>query len=199
MSSLPDSPPAATAVAAAAAVAASATAADAHAASPELGPYAYPRWSWMRKKFSRIIAFGFGSGLVRPASGTWGTLAAWLIWELLAMNDRSPWTIGIGLVAAFGIGVWACERCGRETGMPDHRGMVWDEMVAFWLVLWLIPSSIGAQALGFALFRFFDIVKPQPIRYFDRKLGGGFGVMWDDILAAFYVLLIFAAFTRLTA
>ncbi len=97
------------------------------------GRYDYPRWSWICKKASRLIAFGFGSGLVRPASGTWGTLAAWLIWDLLPTANLSPWTVGVALLAAFGIGVWACERSGRETGISDHRGMVWDEMVAFWL------------------------------------------------------------------
>jgi len=156
-----------------------------------------PTWAWTRQKASRLIAFGFGSGLVRPAPGTWGTLAAWFIWNLLVPHGASPWTIGIGLVLAFVLGVWACERTGVDLGVPDHGGMVWDEMVAFWLVLWLIPDSLMAQAFGFLLFRIFDIAKPQPIRYFDQRMKGGLGVMWDDILAAGYVLLIFAAYTYL--
>lgn len=156
-----------------------------------------PTWAWTRRKASRLIAFGFGSGLMRPAPGTWGTLAAWLLWNVLVPEGVSPWTVGIGLVLAFLLGVWACERAGADLGVPDHGGMVWDEMVAFWLVLWLIPDSIVAQAFGFLLFRLFDITKPQPIRYFDSHLKGGLGVMWDDIVASCYVLLIFAAFTRL--
>ena len=74
--------------------------------------------------------------------------------------------------------------------------MVWDEMVAFWLVLWFTPDTLWAQAIAFGLFRLFDIVKPPPIRYFDARLKNGFGVMWDDIVAALYALLVLAVLQR---
>ena len=156
-----------------------------------------PTWAWTRQRASRLVAFGFGSGLMRPAPGTWGTLAGWVSWSLLVPASASSWTVGIGLVLAFVLGVWACERAGADLGAPDHGGMVWDEMVAFWLVLWLIPDSLMAQAFGFILFRLFDIAKPPPIKHFDSHLKGGLGVMIDDILAAGYTLLVFAFFTWL--
>ena len=98
--------------------------------------------------------------------------------------------------AGFLYGCWACDRVGRELHQPDHVGMVWDEMVAFWLVLWLTPAGWLPQAVAFVLFRAFDIVKPPPIKFFDARLKGGFGVMWDDIVAAGYALLIMALAVR---
>jgi phosphatidylglycerophosphatase A len=80
--------------------------------------------------------------------------------------------------------------------VPDHVGLVWDEFVAFWLVLWLVPQSLPAQALAFVLFRFFDVVKPPPIRQVDARFKGGFGVMLDDLLAAGYTLLVMAIVVR---
>jgi phosphatidylglycerophosphatase A len=159
-------------------------------------PYPAPRWICGGP--ARFVAFGLGSGLLRPASGTWGTLLAWIIWRLAApfVPDLA---LGLFIVAAFAYGCWACHRAGRELGAPDHVGMVWDEMVAFWLVLWLTPATWLAQACAFVLFRAFDILKPPPIRYFDRHLKGGFGVMWDDIVAAAYALLILAIAVRLGA
>lgn len=150
-----------------------------------------PTLRWVFENAWRIIAFGFGSGLLRPAPGTWGTLLAWLLWVLL-LQGRPDTLVAAVLALAFVIGCLACERTGRALGVPDHGGMVWDEIVAFWLVLWLSPPSLFAQAVAFVLFRSFDIIKPQPIRYFDARLKGGFGVMWDDILAAAYTLLVMA-------
>lgn len=155
-----------------------------------------PTFAWMRLRLSRIIAFGFGSGLVRRAPGTWGTLAAWALWQPLSAVI-SPALMGVFLLAAFGLGVWACDRVGRELGAPDYGGMVWDEFVAFWAVLWLIPDTVTAQAFGFLLFRLFDILKPPPIAWFDRRFKSGLGVMWDDIVAMFYTLLVFAVFSWL--
>jgi phosphatidylglycerophosphatase A len=146
---------------------------------------AYPSLGWVCRDPGRLIAFGLGSGLIRPASGTWGTLLAWAI---LA--------IGVFLAVAFLYGCWACHRVGRELQQPDHVGMVWDEMVAFWLVLWLTPAGWLPQALAFVLFRTFDIVKPPPIKFFDAHIKGGFGVMWDDIVAAGYALLVMALVAR---
>lgn len=154
----------------------------------------YPSWRWVASDPHRLLAFGLGSGMLRPASGTWGTLLAWGIWVLLpAMPDALTAAL---LVLTFAYGCWACDRVGRELGVSDHVGMVWDEMVAFWLVLWLTPAGWLAQALAFVLFRTFDTVKPPPIKFFDARLKGGFGVMWDDIVAAGYALLIMALVVR---
>ncbi|NYT58285.1 phosphatidylglycerophosphatase A [Alcaligenaceae bacterium] len=155
-----------------------------------------PTPSWVFKSVPRIIAFGLGSGLIRPAPGTWGTLLGWLLW-VLAVGRLSDATIAAVILAGFVLGCWACQRTGTEMGRPDHGGMVWDEIIAFWLVLWLTPAGWGAQLLAFVIFRLFDIIKPPPIHFFDNRLKNGFGVMWDDILAAAYSLLLIAVLVRL--
>ena len=152
--------------------------------------------SFMRAHPAHILAQGFGSGLSSIMPGTCGTLFAWVVYVLL--NLRWPailtpltWLIIIG--GGFIIGIWACQITGRNLGAPDHGSMVWDEIVAFWLVLvMLTPADVATQCWAFIWFRFFDMVKPPPISYFDRHFKGGFGVMWDDIVAAFYTLLVFA-------
>ncbi|CAP44300.1 phosphatidylglycerophosphatase A [Bordetella petrii] len=157
---------------------------------------AYPPPRWVARDPGRLIAFGFGSGLLRPASGTWGTLLAWLIWAAAA-PAASDLALAVFLAVAFAYGCWACHRVTRELQVDDHVGIVWDEMVAFWLVLWLTPDTFAAQLLAFGLFRLFDIAKPPPIKYFDARVKGGFGVMWDDIVAAAYALLAMAIVVRL--
>ena len=150
---------------------------------------------FMRQRLSRLIAFGFGSGLSPWAPGTVGTLWAWLAFVVL---DRwlgpSAWAVLIAVGAA--LGVWACDKTARDLGVPDHGSIVWDEIVAFWLVLLFVPATAAAQFAAFVLFRFFDIVKPPPIRHFDAKLKNGFGVMFDDLLAALYTLLLVALWQR---
>ncbi len=148
-----------------------------------------PNAAWVFGSVPRLLAFGFGSGLIRPAPGTWGTLAGWLIWVGLLQHVPGPF-MGVVLLAAFVLGCWLCQRVGAELGVPDHGGMVWDEMVAIWLVLWLSPPSWQGQLCAFVLFRVFDVIKPPPIRYFDVRLPNGFGVMLDDILAAVYSLIV---------
>jgi phosphatidylglycerophosphatase A len=93
----------------------------------------------------------------------------------------------------FIIGIWVCGVTGKALGVPDHGGIVWDETVAFLLVLYFTPPGFTWSLAAFILFRFFDIVKPQPIRYYDQRLKGGFGVMFDDIIAAFFTLICLAA------
>ena len=155
-----------------------------------------PTLAWVFHSPARIISFGFGSGLLRPGPGTWGTVLAWILWALLV--SRLPdGAIAALLVLSFAYGCWSCHRVGKELGQPDHGGMVWDEITAFWLVLWLTPGTWGAQLLAFLLFRAFDIVKPPPIHFFDAHLKNGFGVMWDDIVAAIYALLVMAILVRL--
>ncbi len=149
----------------------------------------------MLRSPARVLAFGFGSGLLRPAPGTWGTLFGWASYALL-LQSQPEWVRLCAAGLAFALGVWACGRAGRDLGVADHGGMVWDEVAAFWLVLTLVPAGFAAQLAGFLLFRLFDIFKPPPIRYFDRRWKSGFGVMFDDFLAAAYTLLVLAIWTR---
>jgi phosphatidylglycerophosphatase A len=145
---------------------------------------------------AHIIAFGFGSGLVPIAPGTAGTLVGWAIGAFLGASQRSAMAIAV-IGAAFLVGVWACEVTGRRLGVPDHGAMVWDEIVAFVLVIAIVPGTLAWQLSAFALFRFFDILKPPPIRWFERRYHGGFGVMFDDLLAAGYTLMVLALFKRI--
>jgi phosphatidylglycerophosphatase A len=140
---------------------------------------------------AHFCSLGFGSGLVPKGPGTAGTLVAFPLYWLLAplMND---YLFILFLVLAFVVGIWMCDKTGRALGVPDHGGIVWDEIVAFMLVLFFTPEGIYWQIFAFALFRYFDIVKPQPIRHFDKNLHGGLGVMFDDLLAAGYALLCLA-------
>lgn len=140
---------------------------------------------------AHFIALGFGSGLVPRAPGTAGTLLAWALYPLIKTPVSDVVFLAF-LASLFVAGVIAAERTGRELGVPDHGAIVWDEMVAMWLVLLFTPVTLLWQLTAVILFRFFDIVKPQPIRWADRHLKGGFGVMFDDIIAAGYAILVLA-------
>ncbi|CAH1906464.1 Phosphatidylglycerophosphatase A [Candidatus Nitrotoga sp. HW29] len=150
-----------------------------------------PSWHFIFSHPAHFLSFGFGSGLFPGSPGTAGTLVAFPIYWYLAERLTDAQFILV-LVLAFAVGVWACEKTGKALGVPDHGGMVWDEIVAFLLVLIFTPEGFFWQLLAFLLFRFFDIVKPPPIRHFDRTWHGGLGVMFDDILAAGYTLLSLA-------
>ncbi len=129
-----------------------------------------------------FIAFGFGSGLMPVAPGTWGTVAAVPIYLLLA---NSPWGIYVTLtLAAFLMGVLVCDKVSSEMGVHDYSGIVWDEIVGYLITMFWAPLNIWWMIIGFVLFRIFDIWKPQPIRYIDKNIRGGLGIMLDDVLAA---------------
>jgi len=151
-----------------------------------------PSWRFLLSHPARLVAFGFGAGLVPVAPGTWGTLLALPVF-LLVSPRLEPVEFLLMLLVLFALGVWACDVTGRSLGNSDHGGMVWDETVAFLLVLFFTPAGLRWQALAFLIFRLFDILKPPPIRYYERKFKNGFGVMLDDLLAAFYTLLVLAA------
>ena len=140
---------------------------------------------------AHCIAFGGGVGLIPFAPGTFGTLLALPIFNVLEPR-LDPWLLLLLILVLFWLGVWACAVTGRALGAADHGGMVWDETVAFLLVLFFVPVHGYWQAFAFLLFRLFDIFKPPPIRYYDRVLKNGFGVMWDDLVAAAYTLLVIA-------
>jgi phosphatidylglycerophosphatase A len=140
------------------------------------------------------VAFGFGAGLSPWAPGTAGTLLGWL---LFSIAGSLPAAAALACVAVFfALGVWACDVTGRDLGIPDHGAMVWDEVVAFLLVLAIIPDRLEWQAAAFVLFRILDIAKPPPIRWFELRFKGGWGVMADDLVAAGYTLLVLAAVQR---
>ena len=140
---------------------------------------------------AHFIALGFGAGLAPFAPGTFGTLAALVLYWLLALALPAL-AIAFLAVPLFFLGVWACGVAGRNLGVPDHGAFVWDEMVAFLPLAALASASVWLQALAFLLFRLFDVWKPFPIRQFERRVKGGLGVMLDDLLAACYAYLALA-------
>ncbi len=155
-----------------------------------------PKASFVFAHPAHFLALGFGAGLARFAPGTVGTLVAFPLWWLIG-RAIPPLALVAILAALFAVGVWACDVTGRDLGIADHGAMVWDEIVAFLLVLAVVPARPAWQAAAFVLFRGFDVVKPPPIRQLERRFKGGFGVMFDDLLAAGYTLLALAAAQRL--
>jgi phosphatidylglycerophosphatase A len=147
---------------------------------------------------AHAIALGFGVGLSPLAPGTAGTLWGWLSF-LVLQSWLSHATLGWVLLAGLAVGWWACSRTALALRSHDPRNVVWDEIIAFWIVLWLIaPSGFLAQLGAFLLFRFFDAVKPGPVGWADRLFHGpgwrgGMGVLFDDLVAAFCTLLLIAA------
>lgn len=153
------------------------------------------------------IALGFGSGLAPKAPGTVGTLWAWaafLVLDLWLSDAQWGWLIGGGTL----VGWWACTVTARHLRTPDPGAIVWDEVLAFWAVLWLVmPAGFWGQAVAFALFRFFDAAKPGPVRWADGLFKGergrpvgwaqGFGILFDDFVAAGCTLLVIALWRSL--
>jgi len=175
-----------------------------------LSPMPIPSFKWVFSKPERTLAFGFGSGLAPFAPGTAGTLWAWatfLLGQFLFSTVELFWVIGAGVL----LGCWICGKVSEELGKQDFGGIVWDEIVAFWLVLiFIMPANLWAQILAFALFRLFDAVKLGPIGIIDRhfkrlEVGAnslpsnpkqiwwrGFGIIADDLAAALFTLLTMA-------
>jgi phosphatidylglycerophosphatase A len=157
---------------------------------------------FMLRHPAHAIALGFGSGLAPWAPGTAGTLWAWAAFALLEHAfGPLPWAGLLG--AALLVGVWACTLCARHLGLADPGAIVWDEIIAFWAVLWLIgPAAWWVQLLAFALFRFFDALKPPPVGWADRLFkpgpgaavgwAQGFGILFDDLVAAACTLALMA-------
>jgi len=162
-----------------------------------MSPTPRPTSRFMRSHPAHWIALGFGSGLAPFAPGTSGTLWGWLAFVVL-QGWLTPWQMGVLIGAALLAGWWACEVTARHLQVMDPGCIVWDEIVAIWLVLWLLtPAGLGAQCAAVALFRFFDAVKPGPVAWADRQFkgfgwGGAFGILFDDLVAAFCTLLVMA-------
>lgn len=133
-----------------------------------------------------LLAFGFGSGAAARAPGTWGSLVAIPFWFCFAwLPPVAYWAI---VVLAFLVGIWLCGRTANDLKVHDHSGIVWDEFVGMWIALGAHPDSFQSVLMAFLLFRLFDVVKPWPISWLDRRTPGGLGIMVDDVVAGFMAL-----------
>ena len=159
-------------------------------------------WRFMLSHPAHPIALGFGAGLSPVAPGTVGTLWAWVAYLLLRPELDDPAWAGV-LLGSLLVGWWACTATARHLGTADPGAIVWDEVIAFWLVLWLVmPATLWAQAAAFVLFRFFDAAKPGPVAWADKRFklrrgqpigwAQGFGILFDDLVAALCTLLVIA-------
>lgn len=135
------------------------------------------------------IATALGAGLSPRAPGTAGSLAALLPWWFLLRGLPLGWYVAV-LAAGFLLGVWACEVSDRRLGMHDQGALVWDEVIGMWITLVAAPAPWWWMLVGFALFRLFDIWKPWPVRWADRHVHGGLGVMLDDVIAGICALIV---------
>jgi phosphatidylglycerophosphatase A len=131
-----------------------------------------------------LLALGFGAGLSPVAPGTVGTLVAVpIVWSI---TQLAPWALAVFAVLAALGGIYVCGESARRLGVHDHSGIVWDEITGYAMTLAPVAPDLWSFVLGFALFRFFDIVKPWPIREADHRLHGGLGIMLDDVLAGIF-------------
>lgn len=140
-----------------------------------------PRVAELLRSPTLLLAFGFGSGLAPKAPGTFGTIAAIPLWLLLAQLPLLTAVLIVALSAVVGVAI--CGRAADKLGVHDHGGIVWDEFVGFWVTMAFLPLNYVTIGLGFILFRIFDIYKPWPISWLDKHVGGGLGIMIDDIVA----------------
>lgn len=172
------------------------------AADPQALRPVRPTVGFMLQHPAHLIALGFGSGLGRVAPGTVGTLWGWLVYLVLQLW-LSPGQMGALIAVSIVLGWWACTVTARHMRVSDPGHIVWDEIVAIWIVLWLsMPMGFWGQLSAFTLFRFWDAVKPQPVRWADRLFKGfgprgGWGIMFDDLVAAFCTLLVMALWRHL--
>lgn len=135
-----------------------------------------------------FLAIGLGSGAAPKAPGTWGTVMAAVLYIPLVQLGLIPFLIVIALSAV--AGVYICGKTSKDWGVHDHGGIVWDEFVGFWITMIAVPFTWYWLLLGFLLFRLFDIWKPWPIKYFDKQVQGGLGIMLDDVIAGIFSLVI---------
>lgn len=135
-----------------------------------------------------LLALGFGTGLARRMPGTVGSLVG-IVFYLGLADLPLVWYI-ISTLVLFILGIWLCGRTARDFGVHDHQSIVWDEIVGYLVTMTAAPAGWGWIAVGFVLFRLFDIWKPWPIRVLDRRVGGGFGIMADDLLAGIYAAVL---------
>ncbi len=167
----------------------------------------HPSFGFMAAHPARWMALGFGAGLSPLAPGTVGTLWAWLAFSVLQPLLSAPQVAWL-LIVSGGMGWWACTLTARHMNNADPGAIVWDEILAFWLMLWLLlPASFKIQVIAFALFRYFDAAKPGPVAWADQRFKShpgqpigwaqGFGILFDDLVAAFCALLVISLWLRL--
>ncbi len=168
---------------------------------------ARPTAGFLLRHPAHWLALGFGSGLSPKAPGTVGTLWAWLAFVVLGRWwGDAQW--GLVIALALPLGWWACTTTARHLGVADPGAIVWDEVVAFWIVLWvLMPVAWWGQLAAFALFRYFDAAKPGPVGWADRRyklrpgeaIGWrqGWGILFDDLVAAGCTLLFIAVWVAI--
>lgn len=158
--------------------------------------------AFMLQHPAHLLALGFGSGLSRKAPGTVGSLWAWLSW-LVIQTYLSTFVQGWLIALSIPVGWWACTVTARHMNVADPGAIVFDEVIAMWLILWLVmPTGWQGQLAAFALFRFFDAAKPGPVAWADRLFKGfgwrgGWGILFDDLVAAFCTLLVMALWHRI--
>lgn len=136
----------------------------------------------------QFLALGFGSGLAPKAPGTFGTAAAIPVYLLLAM--LTPMYYFFAVVITIIAGIYICGKAADNVSVHDHPAIVWDEFVGYFITMFMVPVSWQSVLVGFLLFRVFDILKPWPISFIDKKMSGGAGIMFDDILAGLFSLAI---------
>ena len=144
--------------------------------------------AWVFSNPVYMLAFGFGSGLAPKAPGTFGTLAAVPLYLLLQALPLGGFLLVV--LACFIAGIWFCYRASNALGVHDHGGIVWDEFVGYWITMVAAPEGWLWIVVGFVLFRLFDIVKPFPIGWLDKQVGGGLGIMLDDAIAGSFAWLV---------
>ena len=150
---------------------------------------------WDLRDPAVFLATGFGTGLLPVAPGTWGSLAALpAAWVIFGTAGRAG--LAAAAVIAFAVGIWASGVCVRKYQTEDPGPVVIDEITGQWLVLLAVTPDVFHYALGFALFRAADILKPWPVSWADREVKGGLGIMLDDVFAAIYACLCLFAITR---
>lgn len=155
--------------------------------------------SQILKNPTLFLAFGFGFGLVKKAPGTFGTLAAIPVYLLFAQTPF--WLYSVLTIIATFVGIKICDDAAKLLGEHDFNGIVWDEIAGYLITMWFVPFSWQAVLIGFVLFRFFDILKPFPIKWIDKHVEGGFGIMLDDVLAGIFaggILLLLSRFNLLS-
>lgn len=152
-----------------------------------------PNTEFLLRHPAHFFALGFGSGLAKKAPGTFGTLVSFPLFWLISGYSFTTQLVTIFVLFLFGI--YCCSKTGKALGVTDHGSMVWDEIVAMMLVLAFVPRDWVLWPAAFLLFRLFDIWKPFPIRQLDARLKNGFGVMFDDLLAAVYAIAVLLPLT----
>lgn len=135
-----------------------------------------------------LLAFGFGSGLSKKMPGTLGTVAAIPLY--LALLQSNDWVYLLVTLISVGGGIWICDRAAKKLEVHDFGGIVWDEIAGFLITMIGLPLSWQSLLAGFALFRLFDVVKPWPISWLDRRVKGGFGIMIDDVVAGIFAAIV---------